>query len=193
MRYAIEPLRKEGIRIIYYLDDICILSKTKQDMNHLTTKVRHHLEKLGFIINYKKSILLPSKTQEFLGFTFNSKTMIVSVPALKITSLMKRIRQVTISPRKSCRWIAGLLGKMTAMIPAVGEALLHIRYLQRDLSRTLHLTHQNWETTCNLSNTSLQELRWWEIFITQKNGLPIQRIQAVLPSIKIRDKKLKRQ
>lgn len=109
-------------------------------------------------------------------------TMTISVPALKITSLMKRIRQVIISPKKSCRGIASLLGKMTAMIPAVGGALLHIRYLQRDLSRTLHLTHQNWETTCNFSNTSLQELCWWETFLTQKNGLPMLRIQAANPS-----------
>jgi hypothetical protein len=62
MRYAIEPLRKEGIRIIYYLDDVCILAKTKQEMNQVIIKVRHHLEKLGFIINYKKSIPIPSKT-----------------------------------------------------------------------------------------------------------------------------------
>ena len=27
MRYAIEPLKKRGIRVIYYLDDICILGK----------------------------------------------------------------------------------------------------------------------------------------------------------------------
>ena len=59
MRYAIEPLRKEGIRIIYYLDDIYILAKTKQEMDQATNKVSHHLEKLGFIINYKKSILIP--------------------------------------------------------------------------------------------------------------------------------------
>ena len=63
------------IRIIYYLDDICLLAKTKQEMDLLTTTVRYHLEKLGFIINYKKSILLPSKTQEFLGFLLNSKTI----------------------------------------------------------------------------------------------------------------------
>ncbi|KAG1617817.1 hypothetical protein G6F46_004388 [Rhizopus delemar] len=35
MRYAIEPLRKEGIRIVYYLDDICIPAKTKQEMNQI--------------------------------------------------------------------------------------------------------------------------------------------------------------
>ncbi|KAG1253809.1 hypothetical protein G6F68_011153 [Rhizopus microsporus] len=67
------------------------------------------------------------------------------------------------------------------MIPAIGEALLHIRYLQRDLARSLQASHQNWETICNLSYTSLEELHWWETFVTQKNGLPIQTITVSAP------------
>jgi hypothetical protein len=35
MRYAIEPLRKEGIRLTYYLDNICLLAKTKEEMNYI--------------------------------------------------------------------------------------------------------------------------------------------------------------
>ncbi|KAG1468900.1 hypothetical protein G6F56_003569 [Rhizopus delemar] len=30
MKYAIEPLQKEGIRIVFYLDDICLLAKSKK-------------------------------------------------------------------------------------------------------------------------------------------------------------------
>lgn len=30
MRYAIEPLRKKGIRLVFYLGDICILAKTER-------------------------------------------------------------------------------------------------------------------------------------------------------------------
>lgn len=94
MRYAIEPLGNKGIQIIYYLDDICIFSKTKLQMIKLTMKVRHHLKKLGFSINYKKRILKTSKTQVFLWFSFNRKTMIISVPTFKISNLLKRIRQM---------------------------------------------------------------------------------------------------
>ncbi|KAG1455810.1 hypothetical protein G6F55_006855 [Rhizopus delemar] len=138
MKYAIEPLRSEGHRLVYYLDDICLLEKPKEKMQQLTYKVAQHLQRLGFIINFNKSMLTPAKTQEFLGFQFNTKKMEISVPSLKITNLLKRIKQLESGQYRSCRWIASLLGKMTAMIPAVGEALLHLRYLQRDLSKSLH-------------------------------------------------------
>lgn len=138
MRYAIEPLRKEGVRIMYYLDDICILAKKKREQMAISTrKIRTHLEKLGFIINYTESALISSKKQEFLGFQFDSKNMTISARDVKISNLIKRIRQLVKQPKKSCHWIAELLGKTTSMIPAIGEALLHIRYLQRDLFRTL--------------------------------------------------------
>jgi hypothetical protein len=65
MKYALEPLRKEGICLIFYLDYICILAKSKTEISTLTSKVRTHLECLGFIINYSKSNLTPAKTQEF--------------------------------------------------------------------------------------------------------------------------------
>jgi hypothetical protein len=32
MRYAIEPLRCQGIRLVYHLDDICLFSKSKEDL-----------------------------------------------------------------------------------------------------------------------------------------------------------------
>jgi hypothetical protein len=65
MRHAIEQLWREGIWIIYYLDGICILEKSKDKMHKTVLKIRKHLEVLGFIINYFKSILILSKEQEF--------------------------------------------------------------------------------------------------------------------------------
>ena len=52
MRFALEPLRAQGIRLVYYLDDICILSKTKQEMSQIVEQTITHLTELGFIINY---------------------------------------------------------------------------------------------------------------------------------------------
>jgi hypothetical protein len=73
MRYAIEPLRKSGVRLVYYLDDLCLLSKTKSEAEKTSSMVVQHLEKLGFLINWSKSVLTPSNQQEFLGFEFNNK------------------------------------------------------------------------------------------------------------------------
>lgn len=125
-------------------------------MSRVMKLIIEHVTKLGFLINWEKSVLLPSQTQEFLGFVFNTKRMSISVPTQKLQKLMVRLKQVLNNPlqSRSCRWIASLLGKMTAMIPAIGKALLHLRYLQRDLARSLHKNHQNWEALCPLSKES---------------------------------------
>lgn len=43
MRFAVEQLRKEGIRLVYYLDDICLLAQTKEEMHKVCTRVITHL------------------------------------------------------------------------------------------------------------------------------------------------------
>lgn len=177
MRFAMEYVRKQGIRLVYYLDDVCILGSTKEEALQHTNRVMHHLEKLGFLINQEKSVLTPLQQQEFLGFSFNTKNMKISVPLKKIKKLLSRIKQaITATIPYSCRWYAALLGKMTSMIPAIGEALLHIRHMQRDLSSTLRHRQQNWDTPMTLSQNSIKELEWWKQWITTKNGLPIQKI-----------------
>lgn len=176
MRYAMEPLRQMGVRLVYYLDDICLLAQSVEEMNQITHTVLQHLEPLGFLINKEKSILTPQYSQEFLGFNFNTKKMHISVPMKKISKLISKVKQAIQPTFKSCRWYAGIMGKMTSMIPAIGDALLHIRYLQRDLARTLKIHHQNWDSKFQLSQEGKQELEWWLTHIQARNGLPIRKV-----------------
>ncbi|KAG1174611.1 hypothetical protein G6F70_006569 [Rhizopus microsporus] len=136
MRFALEPLRKQRTRLAYYLDDACLLAKTKEEMEISVKIVLSHLQKLGFIINYKESKLQPVHCQEFLGFLFNTKTMKIAAPKKKLEAIYLRIKQV-LKTTKTCRWIAALLGKMAALLPALGEALIYMRFIQRDLARNL--------------------------------------------------------
>ena len=114
--------------------------------------------------------------QEFLGFTFNSKQMQISMPQKKMSKLMSRIKQLfkDLEVTYSCRWMASLLGKITAMIPAIGEALLRIRFLQRGLAMNLRRQQYNWEKLCPLSAQSWNELQWWTENVQISNGLPIK-------------------
>jgi hypothetical protein len=174
MRYALEPLRIQGIRLIYYLDDICLLAKTQEEMKKNQESLISHLTGLGFIINWKKSQLQPDHLQEFLGFQFNTKTMNIKVPQKKISKLLQRIKQLQVNKKtQTCRWMASLLGKITAMIPAIGQALLHIRFLQRDLARNLTRGSKRWENPCPLSKEGWNELDWWLTETHKMNGLPI--------------------
>lgn len=186
MRYAVEPLRRKGIKLVYYLDDICLVAKSMKEMNANMQETLAHLKNLGFLINYKKSSLQPQKIQEFLGFQFNTSTMQITLPQQKLKKIVSRIRQVKRSRTAfSCRWIASLVGKMTAVIPAIGEALIHLRFLQRDLAKSLHVHHQNWESPCQLTRKSFEDLQWWENFSGQHNGLPIHKEDFKTPAIDI--------
>ncbi|CEG79968.1 hypothetical protein RMATCC62417_14370 [Rhizopus microsporus] len=64
MRFVMEPLRMQGIRIVCYLEDICLLARTKEAMYKNAQATLAHLSKLGFIINYSKSKLIPEKVQD---------------------------------------------------------------------------------------------------------------------------------
>ncbi|KAG0752230.1 hypothetical protein G6F57_018121 [Rhizopus arrhizus] len=48
MRYALEPLRTQGMRYVYYLDDICLLAKSEMEMQKMTKTIVHHLTSLNF-------------------------------------------------------------------------------------------------------------------------------------------------
>lgn len=93
-KYALEPLRKRGLRFVFYLDDICVLAKTKEQMMSHTQQTIQHLETLGFLINREKSILIPIKVQPFLGFQFNTVHITIQSPKIRIQGLKTRVRQL---------------------------------------------------------------------------------------------------
>ncbi|KAG1124801.1 hypothetical protein G6F42_009291 [Rhizopus arrhizus] len=47
MRFAVEQLRKEGIRLVYYLDDICLLAQTKEEMHKVCTRYINSIAQTG--------------------------------------------------------------------------------------------------------------------------------------------------
>ncbi|KAG1144100.1 hypothetical protein G6F37_001511 [Rhizopus arrhizus] len=52
MRFAIEPLRQQGIRLVYYLNDICVLGSTAEETKNHTQKVlTHSVKYLRVVIN----------------------------------------------------------------------------------------------------------------------------------------------
>lgn len=73
-----------GIVTIFYLDDILIVGKTKLECKTNTATTLELFIKLGFIINFDKSILVPQQVIQFLGFIYNTRNMCVSLPDKKV-------------------------------------------------------------------------------------------------------------
>lgn len=56
MRAAFKPIRRDSIRIVAYLDDILIISESKEREVEDTGRTVRWLQSLCFIINAKKSM-----------------------------------------------------------------------------------------------------------------------------------------
>jgi len=61
-----------------------ILAQTKEELLRWRSIVLNLLENLGFLINYKKSELEPTKSLIFLGFLINSVQMEIHLPREKV-------------------------------------------------------------------------------------------------------------
>lgn len=92
-RPILEHLRSQGIRISAYLDDWLLLADSKQLAIQQAQMVVSLLQDLGWLINFKKSVLAPTQQLEHLGFLLNTKTMTAALPLRKLRDIKRSIKQ----------------------------------------------------------------------------------------------------
>ena len=170
LRPLVGTLRERGVRLIQYIDDILIMSETKDLAVEHTAATTYLLQNLGFIIHPTKSQLSPSQELEFLGMMVNTLTMTLRVPGEKIKKIRLEAQSLLKSDKITARMVSRVVGKMSAMTQAIPPAPLFFRALQRDLGRTLEAGDQCYETPCHLSQASREELTWWITHLEVWNG-----------------------
>ena len=93
LRPVVALLRKQGVRLIIYLDDILIMAESVEFPKTHANLAVSLLVSLGFMINHKKTVLTPSQQLEFLGFTVNSVTMTLSLTHDKLRQIKRESQQ----------------------------------------------------------------------------------------------------
>lgn len=83
MKPVVSALRRLGIHLILYRDDMLIMGENKRKLQGHLASALMLLIALGFIVNLKKSIVTPTQELEFLGFLLNSAKMTISLPTEK--------------------------------------------------------------------------------------------------------------
>ena len=170
LRPVLGVLRAQGIRIVAYLDDLIILSRSRKTAKRDCSMVVKTLQELGFLINHKKSVLTPAKKMEFLGVLVNSKNMSLNVPKKKLKKFLREAKQVYNRTNRhkpiTLRKLAGLIGKLNSMSQAMEGTELHIRGLQWALAHgtsKVPVPHLSWEAHIHLHHHhhALTDLEWW--------------------------------
>ena len=67
MSYPISVLRKKGVFVLAYLDDLILWAESQEELKKSVQLTLLTLEKLGFILNYEKSQLTPCQDLVWLG------------------------------------------------------------------------------------------------------------------------------
>ena len=91
LRPVKKALRRLGIRISSFLDDFLILARSRQEALDHTRAAVDLLQRLGFHINWKKSVLVPQRRLEYLGVVLDLEAMTFSLPVEKVEKVLSLV------------------------------------------------------------------------------------------------------
>ena len=161
MKPVAQKLRKKGIILVIYLDDILILSNSESQCRLDVTLTIKLLESLGFIINLQKSALNPSKRCTFLGFVLNSEAFCIELPDKKRKLIGYLAKQFLTRDRCKIRELAQLIGTLVAACPAISYGWLYTKKLERAKYLALQESDKNFKASMSLSPELKEDLQWW--------------------------------
>ena len=148
-----------GIRLIVHIDNILILSESREDAIEHTSAVTYLLECLGYVINREKLITIPTQEIEFLGITVDSTHLELRLPLSKMKKIRAEAWKLGKSQTALTQALARLLGKMNATSSVIPPAPLFSRHLQMSLTQALYSSNQSYDAQVPISLEGKEELR----------------------------------
>nr|CAH7741143.1 unnamed protein product [Callosobruchus chinensis] len=185
MKPVLSHLRKRGFMSVLYLDDFLLIGSSYSKCSGNVSVTVKLLESLGYIINYDKSSLTPSRDVSYLGMHYNSQDMTVS------PTTEKRLHMLAItnkfSKKKHCkiRDFAHFLGNIVACCPAIKYAWAYTKRFERAKYLALKTAADNYDSKMEIDvslkpirNATAQTISRWIKTMLEKSGVDTNRYTA---------------
>ena len=152
--------QNKGIRIHQYLDDWLLRAPSWQIGFQHTQTLLNLCRELGWLVNMKKSELIPQQVFTFVGYRFDLLTGRVLPTQERWASLRQKL--LFLRTRESCtvRQFMSLIGLLTATEKQVWSGRLHMRPIQWHLKRHWHVP-EVLEKVIPLPLSLHPHLDWW--------------------------------
>jgi len=124
---------------------------------------------LGIPLSIEK-LSPPSTSIEFLGTVIDCARQIMYIPEDKLERYRTSIALAAASPLISITSLQSLLGVLRYSARCVQHGTLFLHHLQNSLTNALSSQRDRHLKSFKLSHAALEELKWWERFITEWNG-----------------------
>ena len=145
-------LRGRGIRLVIYLDDILLMNESKDGLLRDIDVTISLLQSLGFLINWKKSVVVPSQEQEYLGVIWRTNSLSCFLPSRKVETIRSHCSSLLEQKRVKLCNLAAILGSFTWASSAVPYAQAHFRCLQSLYIRESSRCEGDLSVFCTLSD-----------------------------------------
>ena len=155
------PVCSEQRHSHHYLDDWLILASSRSLCQAHTRLLLDVSDRLGFLINRRKSDLCPAQSFTYLGMVFDTVSFTVrpSLPrVLKLQSLLSSLLKKEFA---SARTLTSLLGMMESLSGLLPLGRLHKREFQRQLLLRWSQSSQGWDVLIPLSPWLLLSTTRW--------------------------------
>jgi len=112
-------LRLKGHISTIYIDDSCLQGYTYNSCQQNINDTVELLDKLGFTISLKKSVLIPTQKIVFLGFVLCSTTMTVRLTTKKCELIAEMCNRFINKRRSTIKQFCQIIGKLVAATPGL--------------------------------------------------------------------------
>ena len=153
-------LRLQKVTVAGFIDDLITLGRSFTECERNIKLIVTLLDSLGFVVHPNKSIFVPARSIEYLGFVIDSQLMTISLTQKKKASIKQLCQEVLQEEFLIIRKVPKLLGKFTSSFPAVRFGPLHYRSLERDKILALKFAKGNFDKKMKVSQAGKMDILW---------------------------------
>jgi hypothetical protein len=177
LKQLVQFWRKQGIRLIPYIDDFLFICSSSDEFAAVQAKVLGDFAKAGFVLSVEKCQLRPSHVVQFLGFVIDTLHGVYRLTAVRKAKLLDAISSCLSSP---ARVPAKLVARTTGLITSISLVTGSLSGLfSRFLHRALNL-RASWHASVSLDESACDELRFWQQSLERFTAREIWRFPSLL-------------
>ena len=152
-----------GIRLLRYLDDWLVLSSSEKKAKESIRELLSLCRTLGFVINEKKSDLVPSQSAKYLGMTIDTGASKVFPSLARVENFLtvaERFCSMQSPPAQLWQVILGHLASLERLVP---HGRLRMRSLQWHLKMHWSPESDPPSLPVALPEEARRDLSWWMV------------------------------
>lgn len=172
MKAVMSHLREvHGILLCFYIDDTIIIGETADEVSKGAKLTVMLLEKLGFTVNKEKSVIVPTRKLQFLGFNISTVDLTVTIPPDKCREIKASGEALLQAKRPTIRQLAAVVGKFVATDQGNRWARIRSKVLVRALNWNLRETQGDYRRELRLTRKARESIGRWieDIEVTGKS------------------------